>query len=457
MNRYYLFLFRPTIGYLASLSLIFLGACSAPSSQGEEATSKPPNVLFIISDDQGWTDYGFMDHPFIETPRLDQLARESLTFTRGYVTAPLCSPSLASMMSGLYPHQHGVTGNDPSFPYEGKRYGNEWRVERLTHFQPILAQYYSHPILTQLLKEKNYAMLQTGKWWLGSWEDAHFTAGMTHGDPLRGGRHGDEGLTIGREGLAQIDSFLDSAQQKDQPFFIWYAPFLPHSPHTPPEALEQKYLPLAPTAAVARYWAMVEWFDKSCGSLLDMLDEREMTENTLVVYVCDNGWIQDPERPNRYAHRSKQTPYEMGTRTPMMYKWPAHIQPEMDTTTFVSSLDMVPTVLAAIGKGDNLELPGINMLNDSLRQARQAVFSEDYAHDIADVQAPTRSLEHRVIWSEEWKLILPDSANVPEGKAELYAIFEDPHEEYDLAADYPEVVARLTNELKQWWKPAHRE
>ena len=89
-----------------------------------------PNIIYILSDDQAWSDYGFMGHPFIETPNIDKMAYEGLTFTRGYVTAPLCSPSLASIITGLYPHQHGITGNDPAFDFEEKRYSKEWQLER---------------------------------------------------------------------------------------------------------------------------------------------------------------------------------------------------------------------------------------------------------------------------------------------------------------------------------------
>ena len=88
----------------------------------------------------------------------------------------------------------------------------------------------------------------------------------------------------------------------------------------------QKYLDKAPTPAIAKYWAMCEWFDQTCGELLDHLDEKQLTEETLVVYVCDNGWIQEPEKPNRYAPRSKRSPYEGGIRTPLMFKWPGKIK-----------------------------------------------------------------------------------------------------------------------------------
>ena len=97
---------------------ILIGFSSACNENGQKTTEDenfPPNIVLIISDDQAWSDYSFLDHARIKTPHLDQLANESLTFTYGYVAAPLCSPSLATIISGLYPHQHGITGNDPAF------------------------------------------------------------------------------------------------------------------------------------------------------------------------------------------------------------------------------------------------------------------------------------------------------------------------------------------------------
>lgn len=424
----------------------------------EKADEKsPPNILLIISDDQGWTDYGFMGHPHIETPRIDQLAAESLTFTRGYVAAPLCRPSLATMITGLYPHQHGITGNDPAFEFEERRYRTKWLQARYPLQKAFSGNMYEHPLLTQLLGEEGYLSLQTGKWWEGSWEDGYFTHGMTHGDPARGGRHGDEGLKIGREGLQPVYDLIDTAQTAQKPFFVWYAPFMPHSPHTPPKELEEKYLDKAPTPAVARYWAMCDWFDQTCGELLDHLDREGLSENTLVVYVCDNGWIQEPDRPNRYAPGSKQTPYEMGIRTPIMYRWPGTIAPRMDTTTLASSIDLVPTILAAVGLTPPADLLGLNALDEETLARRTYIFAEDYEHDVPDIERPTQGLEHRVALSYPWKLIVPHTPNVPEGELELYNLAEDPHEKRNLASEYPDRAAQMQEVLSAWWSPVSEE
>src|SRR5205823_9058028 len=101
------------------------------------------------------------------------------------------------------------------------------------------------------------------------------------------------------------------ASTAKKPFFVWYAPMMPHQPHNPPERLLQHYRDKTPSLHVAKYWAMVEWFDETCGQLLDHLDQHDLAKNTLVFYVSDNGWIQDPQAA-RYAAKSKQSPYDGG-------------------------------------------------------------------------------------------------------------------------------------------------
>ncbi len=435
------------------IALLFI-QCS--SEKKTEEIAQPPNIVMIISDDQAWSDYSFLGHPHIQTPRIDQLARESLTFTRGYVSAPLCSPSLATLITGLYPHQHGITGNDPTIPHEpGERYKPGWREKRAAAFTAVKNQFNQLPLLTKRLEKLDYLSLQTGKWWLGSALEGHFTEGMTHGDHTRGGRHGDEGLKIGREGLQPIYDFIEKSTEKNKPFFVWYAPFLPHSPHTPPKELEEKYTDLAPTPAVARYWAMCEWFDQTCGDLLDHLDERDLSRETLVIYVCDNGWIQDPDKPNRFAPRSKQSPYEGGIRTPLMYRWTGKIKPRMDSLHLASSIDIVPTILTACGLEADPSLPGINVLDDQAINLRTTIFAEAYEHDIKDLNEPTRSLKYRVGLEYPWKLIVPDSSNMPEEQMQLFDIVKDPTEQHDMSGANPEVVASLSKKIDQWWLPPH--
>jgi arylsulfatase A-like enzyme len=205
------------------------------------AWAKSPNVLLIISDDQTWTDFGFMGHTVIKTPHLDRLARECALFPQGYVPSSLCRPSLVTLITGLYPHQHKITGNDPPKGTD--------RKEMLKHIRRL-------PTLPRLLASKGYFSHQSGKWWEGNHKLGGFTAGMTHGDPQRRGRHGDEGLKIGREGMQPIFDFIDGCDEK--PFFLWYAPFLPHTPHNPPQRLLNKYRSVDRPIELSRYYAMCE-------------------------------------------------------------------------------------------------------------------------------------------------------------------------------------------------------
>jgi len=409
----------------------------------------PPNIILLISDDQSWTDYSFLDHEHIQTPRIDQLAAEGLTITQGYTTAPLCRPALASMATGLYPHQHGVLGNDPLFNAGGKAtYGAEWMVQRAAHNKSIMDDVEELYTLADLLGEAGYLSLQTGKWWEGHFSRGGFSQGMTHGDPSRGGRHGDEGLKIGREGLEEIYDFMDESQKAASPFFIWYAPFLPHAPHTPPDSLRDKYLPLAPTPAVANYWAMCEWFDITCGQLMDYVEQKGLSGNTLFIYVTDNGWIQDPDRPNRYAPRSKREPYNMGIRTPIIYRWKGVIEPEMDKSSLSSSIDIAPTVLATCGLDPSPDMQGINMLDKLARKERDAIFAETYAHDFSTIDS---SLYYRIIITRPWKLILPDPHGQPGKEPELYNLEEDPFEWDNRANEHPELVEELKTRIEHWW------
>lgn len=421
------------------------------------AHAKSPNVILIISDDQAWTDFGFMGHPTIQTPHLDRLAAQSAVFPRGYVPSSLCRPSLATMITGLFPHQHLISGNDPA-PIPGIRRQAQRRDPKyLAACERLIAHIDAVPTLPRLLKSQGYVSHQSGKWWEGNFRRGGFTAGMTHGDPTRGGRHGDEGLKIGRQGMRPVFDFIDSAD--DKPFFLWYAPFLPHTPHNPPERLLQKYTAADRPIELARYYAMCEWFDETCGQLLDYVDNKGLAEDTLVVFVTDNGWIQrtpQTDVPQQwrfgFAPKSKRSPYDGGLRTPIMIRWPGHVEPgQFDT--LVSSIDLAPTILNAVGLTPPKEMPGLDLLPiiaENGKTDRRAIFGELFAHDVADIDVPAASLESRWCIEGNWKLILPADAD---STPELYNLHADPHETRDLAGAEPAIVARLTAAINEWWSP----
>ena len=421
-----------------------------------------PNIVMIISDDQAWTDYSFMGHDTIQTPNLDALARQSVVFRRGYVPTSLCRPSLMTMITGQYASQHGVTGNDPSPRYAAQ--GSDLFKERC---EKLISNVDRFEPLPKKLAAMGYESHQSGKWWEGNYRRGGFTAGMTRGFPEKGGRHGDDGLTIGRSGLKPVKDFVDRAVANEKSFFLWYAPFLPHTPHNPPARLLEKYDVDGTPKTIAKYYAMCEWFDETVGELIGHLEDKKVRENTLIVYVCDNGWIQSPEKSG-YAPRSKQTPYEGGIRTPIMFSWPGHLKPA-DRKELCSSIDLYPTMLAAAGASIPDGLPGLNLLGkmkDGSPIERTEIFGESFAHDIADLDEPQASLLFRWCIQGKWKLLLTYDGEVnryqsthprTEKRPQLFDLVADPTEENNLAGMHPEVVKELADKIGAWYPTPDRK
>lgn len=418
------------------LSLAFL-AFALP------AVAAPPNIVFIVGDDQAWGDYGFMGHPHIQTPHIDKLAKESLVFPRGYVPTSLCRASLATMITGLYPHQHKITSNDPPLP-KGVTGGQAMKNEKYLADRAAMVELFEQsPSLPKLLAKAGYVSHQSGKWWEGNaCRCGGFTEAMTEGDPTMGGRHGDTGLQIGRKGLEPVTAFIDAAKKDGKPFYVWYAPMMPHQPHTPPERLFKKYADKTDSEFVAKYWAMCEWFDETVGDLLAHLEKEKLAENTIVVYLHDNGWIQEPKK-NTYAARSKRSPYDGGTRTPIMVRWPGKVTPGT-SDAFAHSIDLAPTVLTAAGLKPTAAMPGVDLLDPKAVAARTTVYGEIFEHNAIDITNPAANLQYRWVIDGHTKLILPNPARVPNAKPELYDLKADPHEQANLAEKRPEEVARLT-------------
>lgn len=436
--------------YILALAILCLNSRAAP-----------PNVVVILSDDHAWTDYGFMGHETVQTPNLDKLAESGVLFERAYVPTALCRPSLMTLATGRYASDHRISGNDPV---------SRSREDRLAMIDRVREM----DTLAKLLGERGYLSHQSGKWWEGRFSDGGFTHGMTMGFPNEGGRHGDAGLVIGRQGMKPVTDFIDMAIEQEKPFFVWYAPFMPHTPHTPPERLLDKYRDKVDSIQVAKYYAMVEWFDETCGELLGYLDERNVRNNTLVVYLGDNGWIQDAQS-NTFAFGSKQMPHEGGVRQPTIYSWPARIKSGR-RKDLVSSIDILPTICAATGARLPEDLPGMSLLDamvEGVPLDRERIFGESFAHDVVDFDNPERTLLYRWVIEGRYKLILTyggkqgrsegANANYAERvhnkmdmRPQLFNLLDDPHETNNLAGENPVVVARLAEELDNWYPVANR-
>lgn len=439
-----------------SLVAVFFGGVMLHATE-----AKPPNVVLILSDDHSYTDYSFMGHPHIETPHLDQLASKSALFKRGYVPTALCRPALMTLATGLYSHQNRITGNDPAETPENRAHAEKAGKSAK---ELLISNIDKTGTVAKWLGEKGYVSHQSGKWWEGSYRRGGFTEGMTRGYPEPKGRHGDDGLKIGREGMEPIFDFIDRSVADEKPFFLWYAPFLPHTPHNPPQELAAKYEAKGVHERVAKYYANIELLDDTVGLLMGKLDEAGVAEDTLVIYVTDNGWIQT--ETGSYAERSKRSPNEGGTRNPIMFRWPGTI-PAADRPELCSSIDIVPTILAAADTEGPHDFPGLNLLpelesGDAID--RDTLYGESFAHDIADIENPQASLLYRWVIKGNDKLLLtydgaPGKMKYPPqgGEAQLYDLKKDPNEAANLASTQPEKVRDLSALLDEWYAAEQRK
>src|SRR5262249_29121469 len=280
--------------------------------------------------------------------------------------------TLAPLVPGLRPPKPALFRSDPPMG-----------VDR-TAMHPFIK---NAPALPRLLGAAGYRSLQTGKFWEGHYSNAGFSDGeTTNKDRHIASRPHPQ---IGRDTMRPLYDFID--KHRERPFFVWYAPMMPHYPHTPPERILKRYAVKGRDLNLAKYYAMCEWFDETCGQLLDHLDKRNLRDNTLVVFCIDNGWVQPTvEEKNKSPFgraRGKFTPYEMGIRTPLLLRWPGHTRAAR-YNDLVTTVDVAPTILRACGVEVPRPMTGLSLLDAAAgkgRLPRSAVFGELYRHAARDL------------------------------------------------------------------------
>ncbi|HUT94349.1 MAG TPA: arylsulfatase [Thermoguttaceae bacterium] len=441
-------------------------ACGAPDRQ--------PNVILIMTDDQGYGDLGVNGNPVIRTPHLDRFAGESVEVDPFYVS-PCCAPTRAALMTGRYNYRTGVT--------------DTWLGRAMMHAD--------ERTLAEMLREAGYRTGIFGKWHLG---DCY---------PMRPGDQGfEESLVHTGGGLCQpagppdnsyfdpsllhngervktrgycSDVYTDAAirfvaKDREKPFFI-YLPFnCPHGPYQVAEAYSKPYddLDMKPadfpavegghplqgippnTAAV---YGMVQNIDDNLGRLFAKLDELGLRDDTIVMFLTDNG--PNGARYNAGMRAFKGSVYEGGIRTCFYVRWPARLQPGRKVDRIAAHIDVVPTVLEACGVDPppGVKLDGRSIL--PLLEGRPA-------------ESPDRTLYlqwHRgdepVLYqrfaarSQDYKLVHAGNVSPgvgPEGiPFELYDMRSDPLETRDIASEHPEIVERMRGEYAAWLADVSRD
>jgi uncharacterized sulfatase len=447
------------------------------------ACAAPPNIVYIISDDQTWSDFGFMGNERVHTPNLDALAAQSARYVNAYVPTSVCRPSLVTLLTGLYPHQHGVHFNHGPPGNSGyNRMNSREEYERVRHREFELIQKVD-TLPAILHRELGYRSLQTGKFWEGHWRNGGFTEGMTTFEPppatqtfggirkLANGErvahgNGDFGLTIGRETMAPITEFIDDCTTKKQPWLVWYAPYLPHQPHDSPEEFYQlaRSRPGVEENEIP-YYASIAQFDHTVGELIDHVEASGTAANTLFVLVVDNGWSpserREKNRPVEFAHtkNSKRAPFDDGVRTPILIRWDGEVKPATHNG-LVNSIDLVPTLLKAAGAKVPADLPGVDLLPSARGTTDldpdRPVFGEIYPGDATSLGHPEKDIAYRWVRHGSLKLIVPHGAKPWAGylkKPALFDVENDPREKVDLASEPNRTkdIQHLGELLNGWW------
>ena len=437
-----------------------------------------PNIVIILADDMGWTGPACFGSDLHETPNIDQLAREGIRFTQAYAASPVCTPTRASIMTGKSPARLNMTIWHEAAVQRLQSKGDEPLAPPITETSLGL----DYVGLAEVLHDAGYQTAHVGKWHLGDAEHYPETQGFDvnvggtlwgapytywypyHGERVAGNGVREHryipGLAFGKEGDYLTDKLTDAAldllgRMKDKPFFL---SMCYHSPHTPiegkPELVEhyRKKIKEGMTHKNARYAAMVHSLDENVGRILNKLEELGVAENTMVVFLSDNGGfdeVRDGEQvTNNVPLRSgKGSLYEGGIRIPAIVKWPSVTPAGSVCSEPIVSTDLYPTILdvlgvtaadAGCGELDGVSLrPVLENPDSGLDRDTLCFHYPHYYFNTGPVSA---------IRYEDWKLL----EYYEDAHIELYNINDDLGESKDLAKEKPEVAADLHERLKQW-------
>jgi len=434
------------------------------TTEAAESPAKKPNIVFLLADDLGWTNLGCFGSDFYETPNLDRFARTGMKFTDAYSACTVCSPTRASIMTGMYPARLHLTdfiaGQNRPF---AKLRIPDWN-KGLDH---------SYVTIAEALREVGYRTAQVGKWHLNhAGRDAAKYRPTAHGfDSEVDKPRGTRGYILPRGGNPDGESkseyltdyltdkaveFIDDA--KDAPFFLYFAYHVPHTPIEGRSDLVAEFSKKVRADAIHKnpvYAAMVASLDQSVGRVLERLDRHRIADNTLVVFTSDNGGLtqrygkHDGFTENLPLRRGKGSAYEGGVRVPTIVRWPGVTQADSVCSEPVMTIDYYPTLLeiAAVtgDAGHNRSVDGKSitpLLSDPNTSLGRDLYWH-YPHYHAGGDGP-----YSAIRSGDWRLIEFHEDN----RFELYNLADDLGEQHDLAEDMPDKVTQLRDKLHAWRK-----
>ena len=447
----------------------------------ECALAKQPNILFILVDDMGARDLSNEGSSFYESPNIDRIAEEGMKFIRGYASCQVCSPSRASILTGKYPTNHGIT------TWIGDRAGEAWPANRSdSHLPPEYERNLraSEITLAEAMKNAGYKTFFAGKWHLGSegsWPTDHGfdinKGGWDVGGP-RGGFFSpyiNPNLESGPDGesltlrLGQETAYFIEAH-KDKPFLAYLSFYTVHAPIQTTQTLWKKYRDKAEKMGLTNekerflfdrrlnvrqvqdcpiYAGMIEQLDQSIGIVLNKLDEHGLDDNTIICFTSDNGGVSSGD-----AHATSNLPlrggkgrqWEGGIREPFYIKAPGFTKRGSKSNTPVNGIDWYPTLLDLCGieipKKQNVDgVSLVPLLKGKTIQNRPLYWH--YPHYGNQGGEPSS-----IIMEGDWKLIHYHE----DGRDELYNLGNDVGEQNDLIAKEKKQGEQMRKKLDGWLK-----
>ncbi len=485
---------KTSIGIILSLFLIYFtnaGCKKSPNNQDQK-----PNVLIIFTDDQAQWTVGAYGNKDVHTPNMDRLASEGMLFSQGF-TKPVCSPSRAMLLTGLYSHRVYI----PDFiPHGGNCYADNGL--------PV-----STPTIASMLKKNGYVTGLVGKWHLGYGENYYpklygfdYAQGYRYVAPGRTGRvtldkipylmNGEE---IDRQlihnphhtdMLAELAiDFIQTNQQK--PFFLYFSTFLPHGPWDAVTEEDQAHykdrsltVPDLPSSSgisndriqemTRQYYTAVTCVDRNIGKVLDVLDELSLTKNTIVIFIGDNGFMVGQHgllgkgnanalyanEKGQFSPKNSRRPnmFDNSILVPYIIRWPGIVQPGTTSKALVSTIDILPTLTEITGiKTNNMQIDGSSLLpllqgeaDSNWRTAYFDTYDMIYLGD--DGEKPYM----RMVRTDDWKLILYEDENgqpLDNGsRHEFFNLKTDPGELENLygTKSVETIQEKLDSKLQKW-------
>ncbi|MGH7136496.1 MAG: sulfatase [Pirellulales bacterium] len=421
---------------------------------------KPPNIIFILVDDMGWTDLGCFGSELYETPNIDRLASEGMRFTCAYSACTVCSPSRAAVLTGRYPARLHLT----DWIHGSRRPRAKLRIPDWTEYLPA-----NEVTLAAALKKADYVSASIGKWHLGDGPEhyptkygfdlnvAGYGAGST---PSYFSPYKIPTLTDGPEGEYLTDREVDEAcrfieEQGDKPFFLYLARYCVHTPLQAKQPLIEHYRQKVKPGmrqTNATYAAMIHSLDESVGRLTAKLDEFGLTDRTVICFTSDNGGLIGGGRQhvtsNVPLRAGKGSVYEGGVRVPLIVRWPGVTTPGSTSSEAVIGIDYFPTLLEIAGvpiaTDDSRAPDGVSLVpllkNSRAALGREAIYWH-YPH-----YHPGGATPYSAIRSGDYRLV----EFYEDDHFELYNLRTDLGETHDLAATEPERAADLRRRLAEW-------